>query len=115
MHKKIHVKTKNKICAAVLVFVLAGSLTAGACAVPNVYAKTEAEKKRDAYKKKLREKNSDIANIKDSQSDVKDSISAAAAKMKTLLSKQEQLRMKWSRQTKSWKKQRKKSRSSMMP
>ena len=54
MHKKIHVKTKNKICAAVLVFVLAGSLTAGACAVPNVYAKTEAEKKRDAYKKKLR-------------------------------------------------------------
>lgn len=92
MHKKIHVKTKNKICAAVLVFVLAGSLTAGACAVPNVYAKTEAEKKRDAYKKKLREKNGDIANIKDSQSDVKDSISAAAAKMKTLLSKQEQLK-----------------------
>lgn len=92
MHKKIHVKTKNKICAAVLVFVLAGSLTAGACAVPNVYAKTEAEKKRDAYNKKLREKNSDIANIKDSQSDVKDSISAAAAKMKTLLSKQEQLK-----------------------
>lgn len=92
MHKKIHVKTKNKICVAVLVFVLAGSLTAGACAVPNVYAKTEAEKKRDAYKKKLREKNSDIANIKDSQSDVKDSISVAAAKMKTLLSKQEQLK-----------------------
>lgn len=92
MHKKIHVKTKNKICAALLVFVLAGSLTAGACAVPNVYAKTEAEKKRDAYKKKLREKNGDIANIKDSQSDVKDSISAAAARMKTLLSKQEQLK-----------------------
>ena len=92
MHKKIHVKTKNKICAAVLVFVLAGSLTAGACAVPNVYAKTEAEKKRDAYKKKLREKNGDIANIKDSQSDVKDSISVAASKMKTLLSKQEQLK-----------------------
>ena len=92
MHKKLHVKTKNKICAAVLVFVLAGSLTAGACAVPNVYAKTEAEKKRDAYKKKLKAKNSDIANIKDSQSDVKDSITAAAAKMKTLLSKQEQLK-----------------------
>ena len=92
MHKKIQVKTKNKICAAVLVFVLAGSLTAGACAVPNVYAKTEAEKKRDAYKKKLKAKNSDIANIKDSQSDVKDSITAAAAKMKTLLSKQEQLK-----------------------
>lgn len=92
MHKKIHVKTKNKICAAVLVFVLAGSLTAGACAVPNVYAKTEAEKKRDAYKKKLKAKNSDIANIKDSQSDVKDSITAAAAKMKTLLSRQEQLK-----------------------
>lgn len=92
MNKKIHVKTKNKICAAVLVFVLAGSLTAGACAVPNVYAKTEAEKKRDAYKKKLKAKNSDIANIKDSQSDVKDSITAAAAKMKTLLSKQEQLK-----------------------
>ena len=91
MHKKIHVKTKNKICAAVLVFVLAGSLTAGACAVPNVYAKTEAEKKRDAYKKKLKAKNSDIANIKDSQSDVKDS-TAAAARMKTLLSKQEQLK-----------------------
>ena len=92
MHKKIHVKTKNRICAAVLVFVLAGSLTAGACAVPNVYAKTEAEKKRDAYKKKLKAKNSDIANIKDSQSDVKDSITAAAARMKTLLSKQEQLK-----------------------
>ena len=92
MQKKIHVKTKNKICAAVLVFVLAGSLTAGACAVPNVYAKTEAEKKRDAYKKKLKAKNSDIANIKDSQSDVKDSITAAAARMKTLLSKQEQLK-----------------------
>ena len=92
MHKKIHVKTKNKICAAVLVFVLAGSLTAGACAVPNVYAKTEAEKKRDAYKKKLKAKNSDIANIKDSQSDVKDSITAAAARMKTLLSGQEQLK-----------------------
>ena len=92
MHKKIHVKTKNKICAAVLVFVLAGSLTAGACAVPNVYAKTEAEKKRDAYKKKLKAKNSDIANIKDSQSDVKDSITAAAARMETLLSKQEQLK-----------------------
>ena len=92
MHKKIHVKTKNKICAAVLVFVLAGSLTAGACAVPNVYAKTEAEKKRDAYKKKLKAKNSDIANIKDSQSDVKDSITAAAARMKTLLSKQDQLK-----------------------
>ena len=103
MHKKIHVKTKNKICAAVLVFVLAGSLTAGACAVPNVYAKTEAEKKRDAYKKKLKAKNSDIANIKDSQSDVKDSSTAAAS------------RMKWSRQTKSWKKQRKKNRTSMMP
>ena len=92
MHKKIHVKTKNKICAAVLVFVLAGSLTAGACAVPNVYAKTEADKRRDAYKKKLKAKNSDIANIKDSQSDVKDSITVAAAKMKTLLSKQEQLK-----------------------
>ena len=73
-------------------FVLAGSLTAGACAVPNVYAKTEAEKKRDEYKKKLKAKNSDIANIKDSQSDVKDSITAAAARMKTLLSKQEQLK-----------------------
>ena len=82
MHKRIHLKRKNKICAALLVFVLAGSLTAGACSVPNVYAKTEAEKKRDAYKKKL----------KDNQSDVKDSISAAAAKMKTLLSKQEQLK-----------------------
>ena len=92
MHKKIHVKKKNKICAAVLVFVLDGSLTAGACAVPNVYAKTEAEKKRDAYKKKLKAKNSDIANIKDSQSDVKDNITVAAAKMKTLLSKQEQLK-----------------------
>ena len=31
MHKKIHVKTKNKICAAVLVFVLAGSLTECVC------------------------------------------------------------------------------------
>ena len=81
MHKKIHVKTKNKICAAVLVFVLAGSLTAGACAVPNVYAKTEAEKKRDAYKKKLREKNSDIANIKDSQSDENTSFQAGTAEV----------------------------------
>lgn len=92
MHKKIHVKTKNRICATLLVFVLAGSLTAGACSVPKVYAKTEAEKKRDAYKKKLKDTNNDIADIKDNQSDVKESISAAAAKMKTLLSKQEQLK-----------------------
>ena len=63
MHKKIHVKTKNKICAAVLVFVLAGSLTAGACAVPNVYAKTEAEKKRDAYKEKTESKKQAILQI----------------------------------------------------
>ena len=63
MHKKIHVKTKNKICAAVLVFVLAGSLTAGACAVPNVYAKTEAEKKRDAYKKKTEKQKTAILQI----------------------------------------------------
>ena len=54
--------------------------------------KDRGRKKRDAYKKKLKEKNSDIANIKDSQSDVKDSITAAAARMKTLLSKQEQLK-----------------------
>lgn len=92
MHKKIHVKTKNRICATLLVFVLAGSLTAGACSVPKVYAKTEAEKKRDAYKKKLKDTNNNIADIKDNQSDVKESISAAAAKMKTLLSKQEQLK-----------------------
>lgn len=92
MHKRIQKNRKNKICAAMLVFVLAGSLTAGACSVPKVYAKTEAEKKRDAYKKKLSEKNKDIANIKGNQADVKDSISAAAAKMKTLLSKQEQLK-----------------------
>lgn len=92
MHKKIHVKTKNRICATLLVFVLAGSLTAGACSVPKVYAKTEAEKKRDAYKKKLKDTNNDIADIKDNQSDVKESISAAAARMKALLSKQEQLK-----------------------
>ncbi len=65
-------------------FVLAGSLTAGACAVPNVYAKTEAEKKRDAYKKKLKEKNQRYCKYQRQSVGCKDSISVAAAKMKTL-------------------------------
>ena len=46
----------------------------------NVYAKTEAEKKRDAYKKKLKAKTADIANIKDSEvGDVKRQQSANCA------------------------------------
>lgn len=92
MRKKAHRKSSNKLCAALLVFALAGSLTAGACSVPKVYAKTEAEKKRDAYKKKLKDKNKDIKDIKDNQADVASDIKAASAQMKTLLSKQEQLK-----------------------
>ena len=63
MRRKI--RHRNRICAALLVFTLAGALTAGAVSVPSVYAKTEAEKKRDEYKKKLKDKNKDIENIKE--------------------------------------------------
>lgn len=87
-----NMKTKNKVCAAMLVFVLAGSLAAGACSVPSVYAKTEAEKKRDAYKKKLEDKKQDIKDIQGNQADVKSDIKEAAANMKSLLAKQEQLK-----------------------
>lgn len=92
MRKSIKRKTKNRVCAAMLVFVLAGSLVAGACSVPSVYAKTEAEKKRDAYKKKLKDKNQDIKDIQGNQADVRSDIKEAAANMKSLLAKQEQLK-----------------------
>ena len=92
MRKKIKTTVKTKACAALLVFALAGSLTAGACSVPKVYAKTEAEKKRDAYKKKLEEKKKDIEDIKENQSDVKSDLTAASAQMKSLLAKQKQLK-----------------------
>lgn len=90
MRRKI--RHRNRICAALLVFTLAGALTAGAVSVPSVYAKTEAEKKRDEYKKKLKDKNKDIENIKENQADVKSDLASAASRMKTLLAKQEKLK-----------------------
>lgn len=95
----IHSKTRRRkmgqkrVCAALLVFVLAGSLAAGACSVPSVYAKSEAEKKRDEYKRKLNETNQNIENIKNGQTEVAGDLESAASEMKTILAKQEQLKV----------------------
>jgi cell wall-associated NlpC family hydrolase len=71
---------------------MAVSLTAGASCVPDIYAQTEAEKKRDEYKEKLNEANENIENIKDSQADVKNDIQAAASELDDLVSKQKSLK-----------------------
>ncbi|MDD6480921.1 MAG: NlpC/P60 family protein [Lachnospiraceae bacterium] len=83
---------RRRFCAALLVMVLTGSLAAGACSVPEVYAKTEAEKKRDEYKKKLNDTKEDIENIKDDQASVSSDLKTAAANMNALLDKQETLK-----------------------
>lgn len=83
---------QKRVCAALLVFALAGSLAAGASKVPVVSAKTEAEKKRDEYREKLDATNQNIEDIKNSQNEVDSDIQSAASEMKTLLSKQEQLK-----------------------
>lgn len=83
---------RNRVCAAFLVLAMAGALTAGAIQVPSVYAKTEAEKKRDEYKDKLKDTNENIENLEGSQADVKDDIREAASEMKLLLGKQEKVK-----------------------
>ncbi len=86
-------KTKrNRICSAFLVLALAVSLTTGALPVPSFYAKTEAEKKRDEYKDKLKDTNENIENLEGDQADVKDDIREASSEMKLLLGKQEKLK-----------------------
>lgn len=91
MHKKIHVKQRIRFVQQYWCLFWPGHL-------PQVRVRCRMCMQRPRQKRsvmrtrKTESKNSDIANIKDSQSDVKDSITAAAAKMKTLLSKQEQLK-----------------------
>jgi cell wall-associated NlpC family hydrolase len=90
MRRKIY---RKRLIAALLVFALAGSLAAGACAVPEISAKTAAEKKRDAAKKKLNETNEDIQDIKDNQKDVASDLSEASTQLKNLLVKQDALKV----------------------
>ena len=56
-HKKhksrISSAVKKRVCAALLVGVMGITMVAGASYVPSVYAKTDAEIKRDEYKDKL--------------------------------------------------------------
>jgi cell wall-associated NlpC family hydrolase len=91
LRQRIHYR--SRICAALLVFVLAGSLAAGACEVQVVSAKTAAEKKRDAAKKKLQETNEDIEDIKDNQESVASDLTEASTQLKNLLVKQDALKV----------------------
>lgn len=92
----LRTKAHKKIFAATLVFTLAASLTAGAQAFPDVYAKSatqrEAEEKRDKAKKELKDTKKDIENIKVDQIDVKRDIKTASAKMDDLVVKQNKLK-----------------------
>jgi cell wall-associated NlpC family hydrolase len=88
-----NIKHKNRICAALLVFVLAGSLAAGAGIAPVVSAKTEAEKKRDEAQQKLNETNQNISDIEDNQEDVESDLQDAASEMRTILVKQDSLKV----------------------
>lgn len=92
MHKKIHVKRRIRFVQQYWCLFWQGHLPQVRVRCRMCMQRPRPKRNVMRTRKKLREKNSDIANIKDSQSDVKDSISAAAAKMKTLLSKQEQLK-----------------------
>lgn len=97
MHHRIHRKRIRKpfsarACAALLVAALGVTMAANAVSVPDVYAKTEAEKKRDEYKNKLNETKQDIENIKGNQDNVKDDLEEASANLKTLMGKQEDLK-----------------------
>lgn len=85
-------RLSNRVCAALLVAVLGISMTAGAASVPKVYAKTDAEIKRDEYKEKLKNAKEDIENIKGNQENVKDDLTEASANLQTLIGKQEELK-----------------------
>ena len=88
MRHKIH---KNRVCAALLVAVLGTSMAAGA-SVPEIYAKTDAEIKRDEYKEKLKDAKDNIEIIKGNQENVKGDLEEASASLQTLLGKQEELK-----------------------
>lgn len=98
MHFTVHKNGKgsrrahSRLYAAVLVLAMGASLTAGAYQVPTVYARTEAEIKRDKYKEKLEDTKKDIKDIKNNQESVSNDLKSAAAQMKTILSKQETLK-----------------------
>ena len=97
MHHRIHRKRirrpfSARICAALLVAALGVTMAANVVSVPDVYAKTEAEKKRDEYKSKLDETKQDIEDIKGNQENVKDDLEEASANLETLMGKQEDLK-----------------------
>lgn len=97
MRHKIHNsrilgQVKRRACAALLVAVLGCGMAAGAVCVPEVYAKTDAEIKRDEYKDKLKDAKQNIENIEGNQQNVKDDLQTASARMQTLLAKQEELK-----------------------
>lgn len=81
-----------RACAALLVAALGVTMAASAAAVPEVYAKTEAEKKRDEYKDKLNDAKENIENIEGNQQNVKDDLAEASADLKKLMAKQEELK-----------------------
>lgn len=95
MHFKMKYKYYKKICAATLVFALAGALT-NAAAVPEIHAKSaaqkEAEEKRDRAKDKLKDTKQDIENIKVDQIDIKNDLKTASAKLDDLVAKQNKLK-----------------------
>ena len=75
-----------------LVLAMGASLAAGAHQVPVVYARTDAEIKRDEYKDKLKDTKKDIQDIESNQASVSQDLKSAANQMKTLLNKQETLK-----------------------
>lgn len=95
-HKKhksrISSAVKKRVCAALLVGVMGITMVAGASYVPSVYAKTDAEIKRDEYKDKLKDAKEDIENIKGNQQNVKEDLEEASASLQTLLGKQQELK-----------------------
>lgn len=95
-HKKhksrISSAVKKRACAALLVGVMGITMVAGASYVPSVYAKTDAEIKRDEYKDKLKDAKEDIENIKGNQQNVKEDLEEASASLQTLLGKQQELK-----------------------
>lgn len=95
-HKKhksrISSAVKKRACAALLVGVMGITMVAGASYVPSVYAKTDAEIKRDEYKDKLKDAKENIENIKGNQQNVKEDLEEASASLQTLLGKQQELK-----------------------
>lgn len=85
-------RVHSRLCAAMLVLAMGASLAAGAHQVPVVYARTDAEIKRDEYKDKLKDTKKDIQDIESNQASVSQDLKSAATQMKTLLNKQETLK-----------------------